>query len=133
MSATESKTIKVLLVDDHNLLRESLTDSLSRLEDFEVVGQAADGSEVLAVARQTRPDVVIMDVSMPQMSGLHATQRLRLEMPQVRVVGLSMHTSQEMARAMRSAGAAAYLTKETSISTLVDVLRSVVDDRESDV
>jgi len=128
MSATESKTIKVLLVDDHNLLRESLTDSLSRLEDIEVVGQAADGSEALAAARQTRPDVVIMDVSMPQMSGLHATQRLRLEMPQVRVVGLSMHTSQEMARAMRSAGAAAYLTKETSISTLVDVLRSVVED-----
>ena len=126
MTGSEGRTIRIMLVDDHTLVRETLADSLSRQDDMKVVGQAVDGAQALELARQIRPDVVVMDVSMPQMSGLHATQRMNIEMPEIRIVGLSMHTSQEMARAMRSAGAAAYLTKEASISSLVGVVRALV-------
>lgn len=125
MTATETRTIKIVLADDHNLVRESLADSLGRQGDMEIVGQASDGLEALELARRIHPDVVVMDVSMPNMSGLHATQRMTIEMPGVRIVGLSMHASQEMARAMRSAGAAAYLSKEASVSALIGVVRAL--------
>lgn len=123
MNAVNSRTIRVILVDDHALVRESLADVLSRQDDLEVVGQAGDGVEGLELARKLHPDVVLMDISMPRMNGLEATRRLKGEMPEVRIIGLSMHSSQEMLDAMRAAGASEFLTKGCSVPSLLTAVR----------
>ena len=119
----QSKVIRVMLVDDHTLVRESLADVLGREADVEVVGQAGDGVEALELARQLRPEVVLMDISMPRMNGLEATRRLKAEMPDTRVIGLSMHSSPEMLDAMQAAGASQFLTKGCSVPSLLSAVR----------
>src|SRR5687768_6327683 len=99
MMQAPPRPVKIVLADDHTIVRQTLAETLSQHPRLEVVGQARDGVEALEMAREMKPDVVVMDVSMPRMSGLHATQRMTVEVPGVRVIGLSMHTSQDMARA----------------------------------
>ena len=117
--------ITVLLADDHALIREILAETLNQLPEFRVVGQATNGAEALELARRLRPDVVVMDVSMPVVNGLAATQRISMELPKTRIVGLSMHPSSDMARSMEVAGATAYLSKDETLSALVEVIRLV--------
>ena len=93
--------------------------------DMEVVGEAADGVEGVAMARDLRPDVVLMDFSMPGMNGVEATRRIRAEVPEARVIGLSMHEESERAAAMINAGASAYLDKTGKQSVLLDQIREV--------
>lgn len=115
--------IRVLLVDDHRVLREGIAGLLKQEPDIEVVGQASDGVCAIEMARSLRPDVILMDVTMPRMSGIEATRRITHEMPSVRIVGLSMHEDQEMGAAMRRAGAADYLVKDGPSQTLVSAIR----------
>ena len=115
--------IRVLLVDDHRVLREGIAGLLKQEPDIEVVGQASDGVCAIEMARSLHPDVILMDVTMPRMSGIEATRRICHEMPGVRVVGLSMHEDQEMGAAMRRAGAADYLVKDGPSHTLVSAIR----------
>jgi DNA-binding NarL/FixJ family response regulator len=93
-------------------------------EDIEVVGQAADGQEALDMARRLRPDVVVMDIIMPKLHGFEATQRISAELPGVKVIGLSMHQEEDFARAMREAGAVAYLSKSRPMEELVGAIRA---------
>lgn len=117
--------IRVVMADDHVMMRQGLSDILGRQEDIEVVGQAADGAEAVKLAVQLKPDVVIMDVRMPGMNGLDATRRLRAVVPGVQVIGLSLHDDPKTAAAMRQAGAAAYLAKGGPIEALVAAIRAV--------
>lgn len=116
--------IHVLLADDHKLVRQGLTSMLQGHADLEVVGEAADGEAALELARRVRPDVVLMDVSMPRLNGIEATRRLAAELPGVRVIGLSMHESQDMAHAMREAGACAYISKDAPTEDLLAAIRA---------
>lgn len=116
-------TIRVLLADDHRILREGLVELLSEEEDLEVVGQAADGVEAVELGLALEPDVVVMDITMPQMNGIEATRQLLAKRPRTRVIGLSMHEEDDMARAMRDAGAEAYLTKGGPSDDLVAAIR----------
>ncbi len=106
-----SRAIRVLLVDDHRMVREGLAGLLGHETGVEVVGQASDGFEAVELARKLKPDVITMDVSMPGMNGIEATRRIKSELPQVRVIGLSMHGEKEQGPAMFKAGADAYLNK----------------------
>ncbi len=122
----ERAATRILLADDHAVVRECLCGLLQRQDDMEVVGQAEDGRAAIELARETRPDVILMDVSMPGMSGVEATERLSREMPDVRIIALSMHERNAMEAAMLSAGAAAYVTKGGPSRTLLNAIREVV-------
>lgn len=114
--------IRLLLADDHRLLREGLRRSLTD-EGFEVVGEAADGEEALELAADLAPDVVLMDVTMPNMGGVEATRRLRDEHPDVRVVMLTMHADAEVVADAIRAGASGYLVKDCSTDEIADAVR----------
>lgn len=103
--------LRVLVVDDHTIMRRGLVRMLQEVPGVIVVAEAADGEEAVSLAQKHRPDAILMDVSMPRMNGIEATRRIRAELPETRVIGLSMHESEDMERRMRQAGAAAYLAK----------------------
>ena len=117
-------TTRLLLVDDHKLLREGLRRAV---EDagFDVVGEAGDGEEAVRLAVELRPDLVLMDVTMPVLDGIEATRRLRQSAPEARVVILTMHGEEETVDRALRAGAVAYLLKDCSIDQVADTLRAV--------
>ena len=123
-SPEKDAQIRVLLADDHKIVREGLSSLLSDQPGIEVVGQAEDGLAAIEMARLLKPDVVVMDVSMPRMDGVEATRRLKAEMLPVWVIGLSMHSDNDMAKTMCDAGAVAYLNKVGPAEKLVETIRS---------
>ena len=115
--------VRVLIADDHAVVRDGLSRLLQTLPDMEVVGRASDGREAVELALQLRPDVVIMDVSMPEMSGIEATRCILADLPGTRIIGLSMHKDQDVADQMRQAGAVDYLAKSGPINGVVAAIR----------
>jgi PAS domain S-box-containing protein len=118
-----SNLTRVLLVDDHQIIREGLKVLIDRQSDLTVVGEAADGLAAVTMAQALKPDVVIMDVSMPRMNGIAATRQIVQEQPQIRVIGLSLHGEEEMVRALIEAGAVGYLTKGGPSKGLIGAIR----------
>ncbi len=116
--------IRVLLADDHQLVRSGLAALLAGTEDIEVVGTAANGVEAVEMARQTSPDVVLMDLVMPVMDGVEATRRLVAELPQTQVVVLTSFSDQERILAALDAGAIGYLLKDVDPAELVRGVRA---------
>lgn len=121
---TKRKTIRVMLVDDHKIVREGLSRMLRRIPDIEVIADASDGRMGVEMARQLRPDVVVMDISMPIMNGLEATRVIASELPDVKVLGLSMYTGEDMADSMLQAGAVGMLTKDGPVESLITAIRT---------
>jgi DNA-binding NarL/FixJ family response regulator len=117
---------RVLLADDHTLVRAGLRKLLESLEGVEVVGEACDGMEVLHLVEQLCPDVVVMDVAMPGLNGLDATARLKLLRPATKVLILSMHQNEDYVRQALRQGAAAYLLKDAAPTELEAGLRAVL-------
>lgn len=120
---------RILLADDHDLTREGIRRLLSSQEDVEVVGEAASGQEALDLTRQTHPDIVIMDISMPKMNGIQATQIIRRLFPDIQVVAQSGHSTSAFVQAMFSAGASAYILKAFLAEDLLHAIRSVTAGR----
>jgi PAS domain S-box-containing protein len=120
---TGDHPLRVLLVDDHKIVRAGIEIMLAGEPDIEIVGQAGNGREAVELARRLRPDVVVMDVSMPVMPGDEATRRIKQDLPQARVVALSMHDNAAVAEKMRRAGAAAYLLKTAPSESLLAAIR----------
>jgi two-component system, chemotaxis family, CheB/CheR fusion protein len=118
--------IRLLVVDDHAIVRRGLVTLLSSEENIDVVGEASDGAEAVDLARFLRPDVIVMDVSMPKMDGVEATHRIRSEFPGTRIIGLSMYSEGEMAAAMRNAGAVAFVTKGGPPEALVSAIHAAM-------
>jgi signal transduction histidine kinase/CheY-like chemotaxis protein len=122
---SEAKTaLRILLVDDHKMFRKGLGNLLREHPDLEIVAEAGDGLSAVKLAQELRPDVIVMDVAMPEMNGIEATRRVCELLPNVRVVGLSMHEEDDMARAMLDAGADVYLRKDGSLERLIETIRS---------
>jgi two-component system response regulator NreC len=117
--------VRVLLVDDHHIVREGLRALLANERDIEVVGEASNGRDALALAEKLVPNVVVMDLAMPDMNGMEAAQRITGALPAVRVVALSMHADKRFVRQMLLAGASGYLKKGCTFEELVRAIRTV--------
>jgi len=116
------KKIRVMLVDDHAVMRKGLSTLLVQA-DLEVVGEAADGEEAVDMARKLKPDVILMDISMPKMNGIEATRIIHAEFPEIRIIGLSMYEAADQAAAMFEAGASAYRSKSEQAGLLLAAIR----------
>ena len=119
-------TITVLLADDHDMVRAGIRAVLSGQRDVQVVAEADNGLAAVEAAQRLRPDVAILDVSMPGLSGISATQRILALGAGTRVIGLSMHVEAQFVRSMMAAGASGYLLKNTAARELVAALRAVM-------
>ena len=115
-------TTRLVLVDDHRLLREGLRRSLTE-EGFDVVGEAGDGEEAIGVIDAVRPDVVLMDVTMPNLGGVEATKRIHAQHPAIRIVMLTMHADADVVADALRAGACGYLTKDSSTEDIAEAIR----------
>ncbi|MBP9902490.1 MAG: response regulator transcription factor [Verrucomicrobiota bacterium] len=120
------KPIRVILADDHTLVRAGIRALLEKLPKVEVVGEAGDGRAVLELVRLHRPDVVLLDITMPGLNGLEAAARLAKEFPDLRVIILSMHNNEEYYWRALKAGAAGYLLKKAATAELATALQQVM-------
>lgn len=116
---------RIVLADDHPLLRKALRDLLEKEAAFEIIGEAGDGEEAVMLATQIMPDVVIMDISMPNLDGLQATQQIKARCPNVAVLVLTVHTDDECILEILKAGAAGYLIKSAFGDEVVHAVRAV--------
>jgi two-component system, NarL family, invasion response regulator UvrY len=117
--------IRVLIADDHSIMRDGLKRILASTTDLQVTGEAASGDAALALVKANDYDVVMLDLSMPGLSGLDLIKRLKLEKPKLRILVLSMHGEERYAARVLKAGAAGYLNKDSVADLLLDVLRKI--------
>ncbi|HUT68176.1 MAG TPA: response regulator transcription factor [Dehalococcoidales bacterium] len=118
------KKIKVLIVDDHTLVRAGIRSLLALVSDIEVVGEASDGKEALSKVGQLKPDVVLMDLAMPVMGGLEATRRLRRNFPGIKVLALTQYDDSEYVIPIIEAGASGFVTKMSAFSELAAAIQA---------
>lgn len=121
--------IKVFIVDDHTIVREGICRMLEDNHDISVIGQAADGHEAIRKVRETAPDVILLDISMPSMDGLDVTKQLKAIAPEVRILILTMHAEEQYAPRLMRAGAMGYVTKYAAPEDLVKAIRAVYSGR----
>lgn len=118
-------TINILLAEDHAVMRTGLRLVLERQHDFRVVGEASDGREAVTLAQQHKPDVIVMDIGMPNLNGIEAARQVTASLPQSAVVILSMHSDEAYVLRALKAGARGYLLKESAESDLITAIRAV--------
>ena len=121
---TDSKPIRVMIVDDHDMVRRGLATFLRVKADLELVGEASNGEEALQVCEQVQPDVILMDLVMPKMSGADATRIIRERCPQVQVIALTSFGEKELVQEALQAGAISYLLKNVSADDLTEAIRA---------
>jgi two-component system response regulator NreC len=117
--------IRIILADDHTIVRHGLNKLIQQQEDMEVIAQAADGHSTVELTRELSPDMVIMDIGMPDLNGIDATQLIIREFPQIKVIGLSMHSGKKFVIEMLKAGASGYLLKDCALEELTTAIKAV--------
>lgn len=122
--------IRLVIADDHEIFRDGLALMLSRQKNMTLAGQAADGGELLAMVRETQPDVVLADIKMPHMDGIEATKILLQEFPDLKIIALSMFSEENLIVEMLEAGAKGYLLKNADKQEILDAIASVVQNQE---
>ena len=118
--------IRVLLADDHAIVRQGLSNSIRQEEDMEVVGQAQNGLSAILLVKELSPDIVVMDISMPDINGVDATREIVRDFPKVKVIALSMYSAKKFIREMFKAGASGYLLKDCEFDELANAIRTVM-------
>ena len=118
-------SIRILLADDHKIVRDGLRTLIGKEAGMEVIGEAENGRKALKMAEKIRPNVVIIDVTMPDMNGIEATKKMVTEVPGVKVIALSMHSDRRFVLGMLEAGASGYLMKDCAFDELAKAVRSV--------
>jgi DNA-binding NarL/FixJ family response regulator len=121
--------VEILIADDHQIVRQGLRGLLAQEADFTVIAEAEDGRDAVRLACELSPDVVIIDVGMPELNGIDATRQLLADCPGARVVGLSMHADRRFVTEMLKAGAMGYLLKDCAFEELVTAIRTVLHDK----
>jgi DNA-binding NarL/FixJ family response regulator len=119
------KPYRVMLVDDHPLIREAIGHLIAGAPEFELIGEAADGTECLARIDELHPDILILDIAMPEMNGEQVARELRRHHPELKIIALSGYTDRQFVRAMTKAGAKGYVVKSASGRELIHALRAV--------
>ena len=119
------KTIRILLADDHTVMRRGLRMLLESRPEFSVVAEASDGRQAVEQAESMQPDVAVLDIAMPNLSGIEAAQRIHAALPQIAIVILSMHSDEGYVLRALKAGAKAYLLKDSAEGDLIDAIKSV--------
>ncbi len=117
--------IRILLADDHTILREGIRSILESEADLQVIGEAEDGHAVLKMVSDLKPDVVLMDIAMPLLNGLEATRQIKRQYPKVKVLVLSMHENEEYIRQVLACGAMGYILKDAAARDLIQAIRAV--------
>ncbi len=126
-----SPTIRVMLVDDHNVVRSGLATFLKAYEDLELVGEAKNGVEAIRLCQQKRPDVILMDLMMPEMDGIAATRAILAEYPQVKIIAMTSFEEEELVQGVLAAGAISYLIKNVTSDELAKAIRDAVSGRST--
>ena len=116
---------RILLADDHKIMREGLRALIEKHSQFEIVGQAEDGRATVRLAQELEPDVIIMDIGMPDLNGIEATRRIKAILPETRVIALSMYYDKRFVTGMLGAGASGYLRKDCALDELVTAIQAV--------
>ena len=124
----QNAKIRVLLVDDHAMVRQGIRAVLEGYEDVQIVGEAVDGQDAVRLAEQLRPGIVVMDINMPKMNGIEATQAITARYPNIIVIGLSVNADDDNYRAMTRAGAATLLTKEAAVEQIYETILAILKD-----
>jgi len=119
--------VRILLADDHTVMRAGLRLLLERHEDFEVVGEAADGRQAVDIATELKPAVVVMDIAMPQLNGVEAARQIMNRDPETAIVMLSMHSDESYVLRSLKAGARAYLLKDSAEADLVSAIQAIIE------
>ena len=119
-------SIRIVLCDDHQIIREGLKSLLDKQPDMKVVGEGMTGHDAIRMAKAHSPDVIVLDVAMPDLNGIAAAQRLRDERPKCKVLALSMHSDRRFVTGMFEAGASGYLLKDCAFAELANAIRTVV-------
>ena len=122
---TPGTRLRIVIADDHAILRDGLAMLIGAQADMEVVGQASDGREAVRLAKSLHPDIIVMDVSMPELGGAEAAEQIRDACPEVRVLALTRHADQGYLRRLMQAGASGYVLKKSAADALIDALRVV--------
>jgi two-component system, NarL family, response regulator NreC len=119
------KKLRILLADDHKIVREGLRLLIDSRSDMRVVGEATNGREVLLKAQELKPNIVVMDLSMPELNGLQATERLKVEHPEIKVVALTAHEDESYLRQLCKVGAVGYVLKRSAGDELIKAIDAV--------
>jgi two-component system response regulator NreC len=119
------KKIRIMLVDDHDVIRAGLKSFLQSYEDFEVVAEAGNGEQAIPRAMEMRPEVILMDITMPGMDGLEATRQLRVLCPECLILALTVHDDKQYFMQMLAGGASGYITKQAAADELVEAIHTI--------
>ncbi len=120
---------KVLIADDHKIIREGLRILVDKQHDMEVVGEAKTGTEAVQFAHTLNPDVIIMDISMPELTGMEASRLILAEIQEIKIIGLSMHSDRRFILGMLEAGACGYVLKDCAFDELAEAIRQVMHNK----
>ena len=123
--------IKVLIVDDHKMFREGLKAVINHQTDMEIVGEAENGEQAVALTRELLPDIILMDVKMPVLDGAEATRQILAEIPGMKILALSIYSNDEFMTGMMSAGALGYILKGCDSDELLSAIRRVAGSRSA--
>ena len=119
-------SIKIMVVDEHKILREGLSTLIAKQPDMEIIGEATDGREALQLLDKLMPDLILMDVTMPNLNGIEATRKIKSRKPDIEVIALSLHSDRRYVLGMIDAGASGYLLKECAFDELVRAINTVM-------
>jgi two-component system, NarL family, response regulator NreC len=117
--------IKIVIADDHKIIRDGLCSLIEKHPNMQVIAEVENGKEAVEVSNKLNPDVVILDISMPDLNGIEATRKITAENPNVKVIGLTMHSDSEYVKGMLNAGASGYLLKDCAFGELIQAINSV--------
>jgi DNA-binding NarL/FixJ family response regulator len=119
------KQIAVLIADDNKIMRKTLSMLISGMEDVHLTGEASNGEEAIALAKEHSPDIILMDINMSPVNGFEATRKILMQNPAVKIIGLSLHTEPSYARNLLNLGAKGYVTKSAAHEEIIEAIRIV--------